>query len=174
MQCEQCREREAVVHLTQIVNEQVNTLHLCEKCAAERGVESPGLVQKTPLGSFLAAMGKGSGELPAAPVEGLACPGCGATLQDFREVGRLGCARCWEVFERPLRDLLRRLHGSVRHVGERYEPRGPVPSGEGAPAVPVPAPAPAAEALRAELRRAVEAENFELAAELRDRLRELE
>ena len=58
MQCDQCKEREAVVHLTQIVEEQVTTQHLCEKCAAERGVESSTLLPKTPLGSFLAAMGK--------------------------------------------------------------------------------------------------------------------
>jgi len=49
MSCDQCREREAVIHLTQIVNEQVTTLHLCERCAAEKGVESPGPVAKTPL-----------------------------------------------------------------------------------------------------------------------------
>jgi hypothetical protein len=61
MSCEQCREREAVIHLTQIVNEQVTTLHLCERCAAEKGVESPGSQPKTPLGTFLAAMGQ---ELP--------------------------------------------------------------------------------------------------------------
>jgi protein arginine kinase activator len=53
MSCEQCREREAVIHLTQIVNEQVTTLHLCERCAAEKGVESPGAQPKTPLGTFL-------------------------------------------------------------------------------------------------------------------------
>ena len=56
MSCDQCREREAVIHLTQIVNDQVTTLHLCERCAAEKGVESPASVTKTPLGSFLAAM----------------------------------------------------------------------------------------------------------------------
>ena len=61
MSCEQCHEREAVIQLTQIVNEQVTTLHLCERCAAEKGVESPGAQPKTPLGSFLAAMGQ---ELP--------------------------------------------------------------------------------------------------------------
>ena len=64
MACDQCREREAVIHLTQIVNDQVTTLHLCERCAAEKGVESPGSVAKTPLGSFLAAMGK-EDEAPA-------------------------------------------------------------------------------------------------------------
>ena len=58
MSCDQCHEREAVIHLTQIVNEQVTTLHLCEQCAAEKGVESPGRGAKTPLGNFLAAMGQ--------------------------------------------------------------------------------------------------------------------
>jgi hypothetical protein len=51
MSCDQCREREAVIHLTQIVNDQVTTLHLCERCAAEKGVESPASVTKTPLGT---------------------------------------------------------------------------------------------------------------------------
>ena len=83
MSCDQCREREAVIHLTQIVNEQVTTLHLCEKCAAEKGVESPGSAVKTPLGSFLAAMGKGSEQLQP-PRSGETCARCGATFQDFR------------------------------------------------------------------------------------------
>ena len=105
MSCDQCREREAVIHLTQIVNDQVTTLHLCERCAAEKGVESPGSVAKTPLGSFLAAMGK-EVEAPA-PRTADTCARCGGSLQDFRESGRLGCPECWRAFEAPLRDLLR-------------------------------------------------------------------
>jgi protein arginine kinase activator len=164
MDCDQCHEREAVIHLTQIVNEQVTTLHLCERCAAEKGVESPGTVGKTPLGGFLAAMGKG---LPAAAA-GLsgagigACPRCGSTMQDFKETGRLGCPECYRAFEAPLRDLLRRLHGSTFHVGERYTEPGQdveAQAGDGR------------DALREQLRLAIETENFELAAEIRDRLR---
>jgi protein arginine kinase activator len=164
MSCDQCHEREAVIHLTQIVNEQVTTLHLCERCAAEKGVESPGGVAKTPLGSFLAAMGKGLPEPEPVAHAGENCPRCGASLQDFRESGRLGCAECYRAFEVPLRDLLRRLHGSTHHVGERYAER------DGAPAEVRVTPAD----LREQLRLAVETENFELAAELRDRLRVLE
>ena len=75
MSCEQCREREAVIHLTQIVNEQVTTLHLCERCAAEKGVESPGAAPKTPLGTFLAAMGQELPEQTPAPEDrGHLCP----------------------------------------------------------------------------------------------------
>jgi protein arginine kinase activator len=164
MSCDQCHEREAVIHLTQIVNEQVTTLHLCERCAAEKGVESPGGVAKTPLGSFLAAMGKGLPESVPVARSGDSCPRCGASLQDFRESGRLGCPECYRAFETPLRDLLRRLHGSTHHVGERYAERdGAVVNGR-----------EKASELREQLRLAVETENFELAAELRDRLRVLE
>jgi protein arginine kinase activator len=162
MSCEQCHEREAVIHLTQIVNEQVTTLHLCERCAAEKGVESPGAQPKTPLGTFLAAMGQESEQAPAP--RGDTCARCGGSLQDFRESGRLGCPDCYGSFEVPLRDLLRRLHGSTRHMGERYSEDGAPPATD----------RKQASDLREQLRLAVETENFELAAELRDRLRVLE
>jgi protein arginine kinase activator len=165
MSCEQCHEREAVIHLTQIVNEQVTTVHLCERCAAEKGVESPAALPKTPLGTFLAAMGQELPEQAPAPRSSEHCPRCGGSLQDFRESGRLGCSDCYRAFEVPLRDLLRRLHGSTHHMGERYADReAPAPAEE---------PGQAAE-LREQLRLAVETENFELAAEIRDRLRVLE
>ena len=164
MPCEQCHEREAVIHLTQIVNEQVTTLHLCERCAAEKGVESPGSQPKTPLGTFLAAMGQELPESTPAPRAGDNCPRCGGSLQDFRESGRLGCPDCYRSFEVPLRDLLRRLHGSTHHVGERYADREPATPAERHPTA----------ELREQLRLAVETENFELAAELRDRLRVME
>jgi protein arginine kinase activator len=164
MSCDQCHEREAVIHLTQIVNEQVTTLHLCERCAAEKGVESPGGVAKTPLGSFLAAMGQDLSESVPVARTGETCARCGASLQDFRESGRLGCPECYRSFEVPLRDLLRRLHGSTHHMGERYAER----DGEAVDGKPKTAE------LREQLRLAVETENFELAAELRDRLRVLE
>ena len=164
MTCDHCREREAVVHLTHIADGQVTMLHLCERCAAEKGVESPGGVAKTPLGSFLAAMGQDLSEsVPVARTDET-CSRCGASLQDFRESGRLGCPECYRSFEAPLRDLLRRLHGSTHHVGERYTEHG---------GVPVDGRVESAE-LREQLRLAVETENFELAAELRDRLRVLE
>jgi len=164
MSCEQCHEREAVIHLTQIVNEQVTTLHLCERCAAEKGVENPGAAPKTPLGTFLAAMGEELSEQTPAPKTGESCSRCGGSLQDFRESGPLGCPDGYRSFEVTLRDLLRRLHGSTHHMGERYADRGAASNGE----------RQRTSELREQLRLAVETENFELAAELRDRLRVME
>ena len=163
MRCTQCGEREAGVELTQIANEQVVTLNLCERCAAEKGVETVGGLGKTPIGSFLASMGSVE-EAGGDPDRAELCPHCGASLADFRQSGRLGCADCWHAFERPLRELVRRLHGSSRHVGRRYSAPGLEELRDG----------PSTEALREQLRLAVDAENFELATELRDRLRERE
>jgi protein arginine kinase activator len=170
MSCDQCREREAVIHLTQIVDDQVTTLHLCEKCAAEKGVDSPGAHAKSPLGTLIGAMGK-SPELVPTPRSSDLCVRCGATFQDFRESGRLGCPDCYRSFEAPLRDLLRRLHGSTHHLGERYADREEAPT---TAQVPEPEGQERAADLREQLRLAVETENFELAAELRDRLRVVE
>ena len=85
-------------------------------------------------------------------------------MKDFRSTGRLGCAHCYQAFETSLRDLLRRVHNSARHVGRRYE----------APAPPKSETLSLLGELRQRLRRAIENEEFELAADLRDRIRVLE
>ena len=150
-----------MVHLTQIVESAVTQLHLCEKCAAERGVETTVAPTKHPLGDFLQAV---QNQLVVAQGDATRCTFCSMTYRDFKGSGRLGCAHCYDAFERSLRELLRRVHGNSRHVGRRYE-----------------APQPEAMEkvstlgeLRDRLRRAIESEQFELAADLRDRIRVLE
>lgn len=162
MLCQQCNERQAVVQWTQIQNDSVITLHLCDTCAQEKGIESGADVLGS--GTELATMGKGVGA--GIPVDSPArtCDNCGMTLMEFRDLGLLGCEQCYRAFEKPLRELLRRLHGSTTHVGERYRPPGSDGDDSSLEAA----------ELRQRLERAVAAENFELAAELRDRLRELE
>jgi protein arginine kinase activator len=163
MRCDNCKERDAVINLTQVEHDTKVTLHLCEQCAQEKGIETGTTVLKSTLGTFLSAMGKGT-NLPV-PADTIRCPSCDATLRDFRDSGRLGCAQCYQAFSEHLRDLLRRLHGSSQHVGERYVVPGV--NGEAS------AMSGLLE-LRDQLRRAVESENFERAAELRDQIRVLE
>jgi protein arginine kinase activator len=121
MKCSNCGEREGVVSLTQIVEGDVRTVSLCAKCAEEKGIETGVGVAETPLGGFLAALQESAD--PDAPLTAALearCGGCGATLRDFRETGRVGCAECYHSFDAPLRELLRRLHGSTHHTGKRY------------------------------------------------------
>lgn len=161
MLCDSCQERDAVVHLTRIVDNAVTQLHLCEKCAAAKGVETTLTVPQHPLGDILQSVQQ---QAEVTAEDAAVCSFCGATARDFRATGRLGCAHCYDAMERSLRELLRRLHGSSRHVGRRYEP----------PATDLVARPDTVHDLRDRLRRAVAAEQFELAAELRDRLRVLE
>jgi protein arginine kinase activator len=165
MLCDNCKEREVEIHLTKVENDTKVTLHLCKQCAQLKGFETGDSILKSPLGDFVKAMGKGGASVLPTPADGLRCAACSSTLKDFREAGRLGCAQCYLSFESHLRDLLRRLHGSSQHVGERYVVPGATSAAD-----------PRVELLdlKEQLRRAVEAEKFELAAELRDRIRVLE
>ena len=161
MVCDNCHERDAVVNLTTIENNAVRQLHLCEQCAAERGVETTVAAPKHPLGEFLQAVQQQS--VPAGADAGK-CTFCGLTMKDFRATGRLGCARCYVTFEASIRELLRRVHGSPRHIGRSYRP----PQDE------VMEQASVLGELREKLRRAIEQEQFETAAELRDRIKVIE
>ena len=160
MMCDVCKERESVVKLYTADGNTQTQQHLCELCAAERGVEISGS-PKHPLGDFLQAVQL---QLAVAPSESGRCSFCSATLRDFRETGRLGCPHCYTSFETSLRELLRRVHGNSVHVGRRYS----APEGDSPDAVVV------LGELREQLRAAIENEEFERAADLRDRIRVLE
>jgi protein arginine kinase activator len=134
--------------------------NLCERCAAERGVEVS-TTHKHPLGDFLQAVQL---QLAVAPSETGRCATCSGTLRDFRDTGRLGCPACYTSFETSLRELLRRVHGNSVHVGKRYAaPQGDRPDAQAVLGE-----------LREQLRSAIDNEDFERAADLRDRIRVLE
>jgi protein arginine kinase activator len=107
----------------------------------------------------------GEGEAGSAESSAdLRCGFCGLAFKDFRESGRLGCPHCYSTFETPLRALLRRIHGGTQHMGKVYLPPDPSASEM----------EKRLETLRRKLQRAVETEDFERAARLRDEIRTLE
>jgi protein arginine kinase activator len=160
MLCDHCHEREAVVHLTQIVETAVTQLHLCEKCAAAKGIETTVSMPQHPLAGVLQA----AQQQQVAAADAVRCSFCGTSQKDFRASGRLGCAYCYGAFAESLRDLLRRVHGSSQHVGRRYAAPGPETADRtGSLAL-----------LRERLRQAIEREEFETAASLRDEIRGME
>jgi protein arginine kinase activator len=162
MQCDNCGANEAIMHFTQIVNNEVSTFHLCEVCAAEKGLE-PGLgAGDFPLADLLAQMG-GTRDSAAEDTPGQ-CGYCNLRLENFKKTGRLGCSHCYVAFESHLRGLLRRLHGGTQHVGKIYLPPDPTEAER----------RERLEGLKRRLDRAVVSEDFERAALLRDQIRTLE
>jgi protein arginine kinase activator len=162
MRCDNCGKSDAIIHLTKIQNNEMNTYHLCEVCAAAEGLEPGAPAGAAPLTDFLAQMGKGLASGTAASAT--ECPNCGLTLNDFKRTGRLGCATCYLQLDHHLRGLLRRLHGGTQHVGKVLLPPDPGQTDRLARIA----------SLRRSLQLAVEAEDFEHAAALRDQIRTLE
>ena len=161
MVCDACKKQQATVHLTEIVNDQMTELHLCEACANQKGAQAESHFGLADLLSGLADFGKTQ---EPEEVVTKACPNCGMTYDDFRKVGRLGCSECYSTFKRSLGSLLKRIHGSPIHLGKspvRLAKPAKVMKSELAD-------------LRRKLERAIEGEEFEEAARLRDQIRRLE
>lgn len=178
MLCDICGKNPATVHLTEIIDDQMNELHLCEECARTK---SSAMEQQFGLSDLLAGMVDFEKANKDEGIPAVKCPNCGLTYADFKKIGRLGCGQCYNVFRQYLAPLLKRIHGSSQHVGKSPVRRAkPAPAGPAAAGVATEAP-PAAprkkvglQELKAQLAKAIEKEAFEEAARLRDQIRAME
>ncbi len=169
MKCQDCHIREAQVHLTQIVNNEKTTLHLCNECAAARGFHSPLANVPFPLAEILssfASMPLGKKQ-PAVDEIQVQCSMCGLTFHEFTRKGRFGCGECYKKFRTRLEPIMRKIHGASLHRG-----RGPFVKATGENSQKM-LPIKEEERLEAELQRAIESEDFERAAEIRDKLKSI-
>jgi protein arginine kinase activator len=164
MQCQRCGSRPAAFHQTVIVNGTKQETHLCESCAAQGGATGlPNLSIQQLLASFL---GQGANPFSAgAPVRQAepTCSHCGLTYSQFAESGLVGCAHCYEELEPHLAPLIKRIHGAEGHQGKAPKRIGGVVKAQRE-----------LSGARVALQQAISTENFEEAAKLRDRIRELE
>jgi protein arginine kinase activator len=160
--CQICKKAPATISVTQILNGEKKHLMLCEKCAEAKGA----LHSLSDLSSFFEKALSGvlgiQLEKPEPRGEELECPGCHMTLSRFEREGLLGCPQCYETFKDELAVLLRRMHGSNKHIGT--QPRH-LRSAQ---------PRVELEKLRQQLRLAVESEKYELAAKYRDMIKNIE
>jgi protein arginine kinase activator len=163
MRCDHCGKSDAVIHLTKVENNEMKTSYLCENCASDKGFGTSAPASAAPLTDFLAQMGKGLGT--EAPSPAAACSSCGLTVADFKRTGRLGCAACYSQLDVHLRGLLRRLHGGTSHAGKVVAPHPDAPQEDQSARV---------SSLRRSLQQAVDREDFERAAVLRDQIRRIE
>lgn len=163
MKCDNCN-KPATVHLTEIKNGKKIEKHLCEQCAAQN--EGVPIQAHTPINELLTNFVMQHSGLSAKQA-GVECSHCGITWAEFRQSGLFGCEQDYALFERELAPLLQRAHeGGTHHVGK-------VPTRRGAAGVPTRKRIDLTR-LRKELARAVEAEDYERAAKLRDQIREAE
>jgi protein arginine kinase activator len=110
LKCDLCG-KPATVHLTQIVNNKIHKVDLCEGCAQAKGVTDPS-------GFSLADLLLKTSLNPEPQGEGVRCEQCGATEADFKKLGRFGCPACYETFKSVIEPLLGNMHKGTVHVGK--------------------------------------------------------
>ncbi len=200
MKCQNCGKNDVNVHLRQSINGQVTEYALCSQCAEQLGVGG----MFADFGSFggFGGMGLMGGFEPFAGLESLLggmfggtktktlpqitrCKLCGSTFEDISKRGKVGCAECYDLFADRLTPSIERIHNRTKHAGKLpgrpAAQKAPMPA-EQKKAAPAPeraesktaAPQETLESLRAQLKAAVAAEEYEKAAVLRDRIKEME
>jgi protein arginine kinase activator len=158
MQCDVCQQKEATVFLTQIVGGKMQKVNLCEACSKEKGVNDP---TGFALADLLLGMGAAQ-EIEKNP-SAQRCPVCGFTQADFKKTGRMGCSACYEVFADGLEGMLKNMHKGPEHIGkapEAFERTRQIER--------------EIRSLQMSLDEAVAAEQYERAADLRDKIRRIE
>ncbi|HOA33430.1 MAG: hypothetical protein GXY95_00560 [Clostridiales bacterium] len=162
MLCQHCKKVEATTHITQIINGETAEMHLCQNCAQELGYNdmftnfSFGLSEL--FGSYFA-------DAPVSAISNrvIRCEKCGSTFNDIARSGKIGCQDCYTLFYDRLMPSIRRMHGKTHHEGKL--PKGANEEVKRARRI---------SDLKKRLNKAVDEQNFELAAQLRDEIRELE
>jgi protein arginine kinase activator len=156
--CDVCQEHPATVHYTEIVNNKLTKFNLCENCAREKGL---GVASHFSVAEILKGLTETTPE-EAAEAE-LTCDFCGLSFGRFKKVGRLGCPHCYETFYEQLEPILSDVHKNTEHVGKSPSAGAMIDTttkrlGE----------------LNRELKHAVESEEYERAAQVRDEIKRIE
>lgn len=162
MLCQECKKNKATVHMIRIVNNQKIEAHLCEECArsAEDFIQVPLFSINDLISGFIDMnQSQRTSEKPTSTQ----CGACGMQYDQFRKIGRLGCQECYKYFENELKPVLERIHGNTRHTGK-------VPKRTGTELQ----LKRQVDQLKDELKKSIELEAFERAAQLRDKIKELE
>ncbi len=169
MECEECHDRPATLHLTKVINGETNEIHVCESCAKSKGYiaynEEAYTIHDLLAGLFNFGSAISPNEAMNQSDKGmLTCPSCGMTYQQFNQVGKFGCTTCYETFSEHLVPIFRRVHsGNTTHKGK-------IPKRQRIDLE--------MERLikkhKVTLQRYIENEQFEKAAEMRDKIKSIE
>lgn len=173
MLCDKCKKNEAKVYYTEIVNKEKTEQHLCEECAMEvtsfqmgnsftNQEMTLGNLLSTILGNYHNSDNKETKQNQTEP----SCSNCGLTYQEFMKIGRFGCSHCYDSFSKALDKSITNIQGSYLHSGKK-------PKGFQSKTEKLVSELSEIDKLNIRLQDAIEKEEYEEAAKLRDRIRVL-
>lgn len=160
MLCQNCGKQEATTHIKRIVNGAATELHLCGDCARSLGYQSAFSDFGFGFSDMLSSLFEPAG-IGALSNSVLRCEKCGCSFNDIVKSGKLGCADCYETFYDKLLPSIERIHGRTRHVGKM------------ANGSPIQKKNTKLEELKEKLQAAVDVQDYETAAKLRDEIKSL-
>lgn len=173
MKCTNCGNNNATTHIKQNINGQVSEAYLCPECAEKAGVGGMfsdfggfGFGGFSPFGSLLGTL-FGDAHTPRSLNPARRCQTCGCTFSDIAKNGKAGCPDCYDTFVNELNASIQRIHGITSHTGK--QPKRGTSTEEKkddktAQLV----------LLKKQMSEAVEKQEYEQAAVLRDKIKELE
>lgn len=162
MLCQNCGKNEATTHLKRIIGGEKTEMHLCSQCAKALGYGSMFNGFWLDPGDLFGGL---FGEIPLNKTRGrtVRCEKCGCSFDDIVKSGMVGCADCYKTFYDKLLPSLQRIHGKTEHQGKF--PRGANEETKRIHMI---------TELKSELSKAVDEQDFERAAKLRDEIKDLE
>lgn len=164
MYCQICKQNEATIHLTEINSGVRSEMHVCANCAQKQGIAVNSQVPLNELLSNLLASQPSDEEIFDLTSQQKVCPKCGYTIEQFTQEALLGCQNDYDVFEEQLVPLIKKAHnGNISHCGK------------------IPSKVPAEKKrhmqltkLQQQLTQAVNNEEYEIAAQLRDKINKIQ
>lgn len=154
--CQICKQREATVYFTQIINGQKADMYVCRQCAGTDGI-------KIDLNSLISGLLGLNNEEEETCGYNAQCERCKMTIDEFNNTGRMGCSNCYKTFYEPMQSLLTRIQGNARHRGKMPKKIELNKANEAQ-----------IETLKRELSECIRTEAYERAAEIRDQIKDLE
>ena len=164
--CDICKSNNAAIRYTQIINGKKREMNICEECAVSLNIIQPhhDLDEFSKFNQiFPDIMSMVGGDLfNPIKIQTQKCNRCGMTFDSFKKTGMLGCPDCYATFENKLKPVLKRMHGNIVHTGKTTKEAGEQISRERE-----------IEQLKEQLKDAVDKEEYEKAAVIRDKIQSL-
>ncbi|MBR3972069.1 MAG: UvrB/UvrC motif-containing protein [Ruminococcus sp.] len=166
MKCQKCKINDATTKIKRVVNGEYTEYILCADCAHEMGFDN--VFDNTMPDMFGGLLKSIFGAALPSRSQATRCPVCSSTYGDITNTGKVGCANCYKLFYSELLPSVKRIHGNTKHSGKHPEMLNSQEDKI------EPAKVSELDTLKAELEKAIEEQNFELCAELRDKIKERE
>ncbi len=124
MLCQRCNKNEANVKYTEVINGEKREMMLCEECSHKLGLDNINLNMPIDFSSFFGGLLEDEYNSPEFmplfnQLKELKCDNCNMTYDEFVNTGKFGCEECYNVFSDKIDSILKRLHGSNKHVGRK-------------------------------------------------------